>query len=503
MFNKSNFCHIASNNRNEQKGSVFIYKTTDTLAQVTQSGYFNEKLIDINVHDLIIHVQYNSVNRTLKKSVLIVTERTLDNVATQPITDETILNDIGDLGEQVAEIEGKIPSDASSTNQLATQNDITDKITNCITEIPQDIKLEINSENKLVVKAGTTYYVPNGVGVFEKRTITTDLVWNYTGSATGQRMIIINSTGNVDCPAVTSVFSGSTMPTPNGVYWYNTDENIVYAKTSETNIRPGISLSLGVISIENGAVKSIDQVFNGFGYIGSTVFALPNVKGLIPDGRNADGTLKNRNLTVQSVLTRTIPSNTGWHYITINSEGTNFDFATNYYTGTELPSGATTYSRFYNTAENLTYVIVSGKLTRTPQLVLGYYIDHSTSSPYKINSMKQAAAFRAVDYNDTEFIAHQAMPSDRYVDLTLPADGGYVTAPADGYLYLSKTTTASGQRVGLLDSSVGPGAFSYSTSTGQSLIVYLSVRKSENIQIRYSADGTTNSFRFIYANGVK
>lgn len=131
MFNKSNFCHIASNNRNDQKGSVFIYKTTDTLAQVTQSGYFNEKLIDINVHDLIIHVQYDQVARTLKKSVLIVTERTLDNVETAPILDQTIVEDIDQLGNQidrlgnqVAGIEEKIPENASAQNQLATKSEI-------------------------------------------------------------------------------------------------------------------------------------------------------------------------------------------------------------------------------------------------------------------------------------------------------------------------------------------------------------------------------------------
>lgn len=156
MFNKSSFCHIASNNRNDQKGSVFIYKTTDTLAQVTQSGYFNEKLIDINVHDLIIHVQYDPVARTLKKSVLIVTERTLDNVETTPILDQTVVgnidqlgdqidqlvgnidqlgnqidrlgnqvgNQIDQLGNQVAGIEKKIPKNASAQNQLATKNEI-------------------------------------------------------------------------------------------------------------------------------------------------------------------------------------------------------------------------------------------------------------------------------------------------------------------------------------------------------------------------------------------
>ena len=142
MFNKSSFCHIASNNRNEQKGSVFIYKTTDTLAQVTQSGYFNEKLIDINVHDLIIHVQYDPVARTLKKSVLIVTERTLDNVETAPILDQTIGNQIDQLGDQVAGIEEKIPGAASAANQLADKafvNDIKTAIETTIAGINTSI----------------------------------------------------------------------------------------------------------------------------------------------------------------------------------------------------------------------------------------------------------------------------------------------------------------------------------------------------------------------------
>ena len=83
MFNKQKFCHVASNNRNEQKIGVFVYKTTDDLATVTASGYFNEKIIDINLHDLIIHEKYNAIDRTkVERNLLCVTERTLTNVGT-------------------------------------------------------------------------------------------------------------------------------------------------------------------------------------------------------------------------------------------------------------------------------------------------------------------------------------------------------------------------------------------------------------------------------------
>ena len=47
--------------------------------------------------------------------------------------------------------------------------------TNCLTEIPQDITLELNN-GTLTLKAGSKVYVPNGSGVFD--VVTTALVWN-------------------------------------------------------------------------------------------------------------------------------------------------------------------------------------------------------------------------------------------------------------------------------------------------------------------------------------
>lgn len=101
MFNKQNFCHIASNNRNDVKVGVFVYKTTDDLATVSTSGYFNDKIIDINLHDLIIHEWHDSTDRTkVQRNVLCVIERTLDNVGTAVIKSKwegDIEQDIADL----------------------------------------------------------------------------------------------------------------------------------------------------------------------------------------------------------------------------------------------------------------------------------------------------------------------------------------------------------------------------------------------------------------------
>lgn len=110
MFNKQNFCHVASNNRNEQKAGIFVYKTTDDLDTVRASGYFNEKIIDINLHDFIIHEWHDANDRTkVQYNLLCVTERTLDNVGTTVIHtkwDETVHSTL----EAISQVLNEIPN---------------------------------------------------------------------------------------------------------------------------------------------------------------------------------------------------------------------------------------------------------------------------------------------------------------------------------------------------------------------------------------------------------
>jgi hypothetical protein len=102
MFNKQNLCHVASNNRNEVKVGVFVYKTTDDLETVLVSGYFNDKIVDINLHDLIIHEWHDPTDRTkVQRNVLCVTERTLDNVGTAVIKSKWE----GDIEQEVADLQ--------------------------------------------------------------------------------------------------------------------------------------------------------------------------------------------------------------------------------------------------------------------------------------------------------------------------------------------------------------------------------------------------------------
>lgn len=125
MFKSQNFCHIASNNRNLVKVGVFTYRTTDSLETVLTSGYFNERIIDINLHDLIIHEKISAIDSTVvERNILCVVERTLDNVGTVLIQsdwekgiDQTI-EDILDQLETFVKIDGS----SVMTGDLQTPN---------------------------------------------------------------------------------------------------------------------------------------------------------------------------------------------------------------------------------------------------------------------------------------------------------------------------------------------------------------------------------------------
>lgn len=184
-------------------------------------------------------------------------------------------------------------------------------VTNCITEIPQDIKLELNN-GILTLKAGSKVYVPNGNDVFNQITINSDMtVLTYT--TTGQVMVVVdlNQSHCYGNQLLNVWYSGSTPPSA-GMF-YNTTTNYIDYYSAGSLSDGHFSFPLGIITVNNGSVTSIDQIFNGFGYIGSTVFALPGVKGLIPNGRNTDGTLKSisfisSNVVISPLNTYTIGS---------------------------------------------------------------------------------------------------------------------------------------------------------------------------------------------------
>ena len=189
-------------------------------------------------------------------------------------------------------------------------------ISNCLLEVPQNIKLELVN-GVLTLKAGSRVIVPNGFeadGVtpkFDYLTTTEDLSLNTTYNDT--RTWVINSTlkGYEALPTYTCCFSGSTAPTSiQWMLWYDTETNKIKT-TSDYGATWIESFSLPVCIFSGTNVPTrIDETFNGMGYVGSTIWIDKGVKGLIPDGRNDDGTLKNMEFTTDKILMQTQPNAT-------------------------------------------------------------------------------------------------------------------------------------------------------------------------------------------------
>ncbi len=93
------------------------------------------------------------------------------------------------------------------------------------------------------------------------------------------------------------------------------------------------------------------------------------------------------------------------------------------------------------------------------------------------------------------------LPSEKYIDLTLGASGDTYTAPANGWFYISKTCNANYQYVTITNMN---SSLSSSTDGGNTFRAnaYIPTLKGDSVKITYTTGmGSTNFFRFIYAQG--
>ena len=122
-------------------------------------------------------------------------------------------------------------------------------------------------------------------------------------------------------------------------------------------------------------------------------------------------------------------------------------------------------------------------------------------------STKKAYSIMTKSPTNNEYMAHMAMPSDRYIDLELGASKTTYTAPADGYYVLYKISTASNQfiqmtNVGSDDKSTINIVFR-SVGKDDYVACIAPCAKGKEIRISYTLGGNTLYFRFCYAEGSK
>lgn len=276
-------------------------------------------------------------------------------------------------------------------------------ITNCITAIPQDIKLELVN-GVMTLKAGSKVYKANG----ESITISGDLVVAQGGTNTGAFAFYRSDNNTVYTVIASQTFSGATAPESpvTTTTWLDTEAKDVKVYDG-TQWVGGVSLPLCIFDNQDGKVTAVGQIFNGFGYIGSTAFILPGVKGLAPDGRNEDGSLKNFEMQVHGLYFRSITWDCskgqelflGYDIGAMNPGFVSSGNLWRYFEQSTEPSSPKKYDIWYNPDANIIKRYLKDGWEDVRLAYLGQWFSESIS-PYRVTELKTKPTFCAVDYND-------------------------------------------------------------------------------------------------------
>ena len=408
------------------------------------------------------------------------------------------------------------------------QSNLLNYTTNRILEIPQDIKWRtdlVETDKKryrLTILKGSVYYIPQGFeadGVtrkFSKRTMIADNICIdrfWSDDVSNEEFVflifedneaILTSSARVG----SNITSGDTAPTTfleQRALWYDTKNN--YVKFTNDSGATWYNCSLPFLkgsprnTIDEahpiaGWVSGPTQVFNGFGYIGSTIFALPGIKCLVGNGRNPDGSCITKNEESTKVTTYTMNVNRQNNKIVL-------------YNSKVDVRGSLWFDEQVNMCYNNAPIISAYQ----PTAILGTF-STETTSPWNITEFNPLGVDSLANSNASNFskagesyLSSLGMPSNKYIDLTLGASGTTYTAPANGWFVLDKAATAANQYAALYNTGNGTttstlkGIAQTVIPVASNLGLTIPALKGDIVYLDYTLAGDILVWRFVYAQG--
>ena len=379
------------------------------------------------------------------------------------------------------------------------------RITNCILNIPQDIKVESDGTS-ITIKAGTKTYIPNGFNSdgsrrFDEYILENDIV-GIKGTEESNigmiRYLSLYNTGGYTC--LTYASSGTSGYSGNLNYiWYNLTDNKIYRYTRGVLDTTRIC-SFPILRTINRLGYQSDgllQIFNGFGFFGNLTFCLPGIKALIPNGRNPDGTLRSK--LVESKLN--FFSVEGWPSIYqedvfLNENGSivNAHCANQAVFYSSVLPTQTSHFYWYNELENQWYENAVATNILTKRSLCPIY-----SIRYENNLISQILNKNTLECQDSYSLnTDKGLISSKAINLTLGSSGSSYVMPADGWLFIDKLGNINEYVV--FRSNMKDGEYNYviKNSGNHATLIY-PVRKSEVISVYYNLTGKLDFFNFYYS----
>jgi len=266
------------------------------------------------------------------------------------------------------------------------------QITNCILEIPQNIKVEPNPKvtKGYVLKAGSVVTFPDGsISKVEQ---------DFSFTITKNQICCYNLTGKYagaydfkDC------YYSETEPQAaiNHSFWWDASKNVIKRKQSDGSWDNNIwSLPLGYLDNEE-----IFHINNCAGFIGSCQFFLPGIKYLVPNGRNSDGSLNNIEYTTNSVLRNIYNySASSLQGVLLRNNSSILRYG-RYYEGQEAPEAISAMC-WFDTEQNLMKFCFEEGIWTTINAARIITSIETDVSPFTVKTMEVKDVFHAVDNND-------------------------------------------------------------------------------------------------------
>ena len=291
--------------------------------------------------------------------------------------------------------------------------------------VPQNIKYELN-DGTFTLKAGSILTVPYGttdqsatypVGAtflnnnfkvadtsfyrgkfFVMAEVQADLNYTSTWMNKDECFGVINVEGNYGgANQVSNATSGSTAPSNpiNGQLWYDTANN--YMKMCNTDGQQpqwqNVAFPYAVMTGDSSGLTGVIQVFNGFGYLGKAILVNKGVTTLSAEGKNADGTNKNKVFTSDEVFVIETTTATTTFLLMRGQNNDAVRFSSPHYICQSQPQVIGTYATWYNPALN--YMFITNNA--------GASWEQSSLAPVGVLRIEDSA-FRSLD-DATAFVA--------------------------------------------------------------------------------------------------
>ena len=374
---------------------------TNKTSEVVESG--NTALSNIDTAKTGAITDITNLKNTSISDITITKDNAITAITTQETTSKN--NVIATGNEQVARIEAT----GNNYDNLTHKN-----ITNCLLEVPQRIKYEL-VVGTLTIKAGSVVIVPYGVEdltaqypvgsvfindnfrvydtqfedgkFFVWAEIQNDISRQVSGTLTSENFVQVSITRNSYwIPNKNNSTSGEIDGTTAGACFYNTATNLCknHDNASDVTALPCMIIQ-GDGTYNTGIVN---QVFNGMGYIGSTVWVDKGVKGLIPNGRNEDGTLNNIEVTTSYLKTIGYATSYKDYHLAIRISGNIDIYVSN--------SGGQPDRCEYKEIENINY----NNHRKQQEFVVN--VGKLSCDGTRITSFQPKLPFRAVDWSDNQ-----------------------------------------------------------------------------------------------------